>query len=255
MAGRLLVVWDFDWSLVNENSDTWVIKECDPSGQVMKLVRDECKQPGYSWTRAMDNACDSLHRLGKTSDDIAKALRAIPVLPGALAALRAAHEGGAELRILSDANTVYIETILAHLGIAQYFRPGAIVTNDGRYDGSGRLRVSPHQPVDAPHSCARCPANLCKGAILKRWLVESGARCAYVGDGRNDFCPATELQRGDFLLARMPPHDGLLSRCKQDPKAVAATVVEWSEAQDGKALHDGMVRFLQAASGKPPSRP
>lgn len=24
-AGRVLIVWDFDWSLVEENSDTWVV--------------------------------------------------------------------------------------------------------------------------------------------------------------------------------------------------------------------------------------
>jgi pyridoxal phosphate phosphatase PHOSPHO2 len=27
---KQLVVWDFDWSLVNENSDTYIIKQFDP---------------------------------------------------------------------------------------------------------------------------------------------------------------------------------------------------------------------------------
>ena len=28
--GNVLVVWDFDWSLVNENSDTFVLRELAP---------------------------------------------------------------------------------------------------------------------------------------------------------------------------------------------------------------------------------
>jgi hypothetical protein len=30
MQASKLVVWDFDWSLVNENSDTFIIRQFDP---------------------------------------------------------------------------------------------------------------------------------------------------------------------------------------------------------------------------------
>ena len=36
--GNVLVVWDFDWSLVNENSDTFVLRELAPA------LTDEMKQ-------------------------------------------------------------------------------------------------------------------------------------------------------------------------------------------------------------------
>lgn len=242
-----LVVWDFDWSLVNENSDTWVVGRCDGSGAASRALLHAARTAAASWTLAVDVALRELHSRGVGREEIAAELRALPVLGGAIEAFRLAASSGARLAILSDANTVYIETLLSHLSLLSLLPPAAIVTNPAWYDGEGRLHVSPHQPVDQPHACPRCPANMCKGAILQQWLTETGGRCVYVGDGSNDFCAATKLREGDLLLARKPPHDGLLRCCLREPGKVAATVMQWSEEGDGKMLHAGIADFLKAA--------
>ena len=36
--GNVLVVWDFDWSLVNENSDTFVLRELAPEARRRRTV-------------------------------------------------------------------------------------------------------------------------------------------------------------------------------------------------------------------------
>ena len=36
--GNVLVVWDFDWSLVNENSDTFVLRELAPALTDLSLI-------------------------------------------------------------------------------------------------------------------------------------------------------------------------------------------------------------------------
>ena len=41
--GNVLVVWDFDWSLVNENSDTFVLRELAPA------LRRRAPREGLRW--------------------------------------------------------------------------------------------------------------------------------------------------------------------------------------------------------------
>lgn len=247
-AVKTLVVWDFDWSLINENSDTFVIEQLDPSQRIMKIVETKARKMG--WTQLMDLAVAELHRDGHTPEALLAALATAPVLGGSLKAIAAAKaQPGTEQRILSDANTVYIDAILQEHGhgvSAGTF--ASVVTNDAAFDAqSGQLRIRPHQPPSLPHGCPNCPPNLCKGLVLDRWLAEEVApqRIVYVGDGGGDFCPAMRLRPQDVLLARRAPHDGLLSRCRRDPQAIRAQILEWDEADDGEALLQGVLHGLQ----------
>jgi pyridoxal phosphate phosphatase PHOSPHO2 len=244
-AGTALVVWDFDWSLINENSDTYVVHQLDPSGRIWNAAERKLRG-GIGWTELMDWAVGELHAAGHAPSAIHGSLAAVPVLDGALQAVAAASAAGAEQRILSDANTVYIGSVLESRGLAREFAD--VVTNPASFDEAGRLRVSPHQPANEPHRCPNCPPNLCKGAVLARWLDElAPATCVYVGDGGGDYCPATRLRAGDTLLARQAPHDGLLRKCRAAPRKVRAHVVEWGGAADaaGEALHRGMEAALK----------
>jgi len=66
-----------------------------------------------------------------------------------------------DLRIVSDANTFFIETILKHLGIREYF--SEINTNPGYVNEEGRLRILPYHDFNkASHGCSLCPPNMCK---------------------------------------------------------------------------------------------
>lgn len=186
-----------------------------------------------------------MHEAGNGPEDLRHALASIPILDGALSALQLAISEGAEVRILSDANTEYIYSILRARGIETGF--SIIETNGAMFSETGRLRISPH----GAHSCELCPPNLCKGAVLTRWLREAGdVRCIYVGDGNGDFCPATMLRAGDSLLARGKPHDALLKRCKQKRAGIKAQVVEWGEEDDGASILAGFTAFFCSETAK-----
>ena len=250
-ATKVLVVWDFDWSLINENSDTWVIEQLDFSGRVWAEGEAKFRRKELDWTSLMDWALGELHANGHSAAAISEALAKLPVLGGALAAVKLCLSVGAEQRILSDANTVYINTILEARNLTDAF--AVVETNPASYDDSGRLHVRPHQPADvAPHGCPMCPSNLCKGAVLDGWLAAlKPERCVYIGDGGGDFCPATRLRATDFVLARAAPHNSLLRKCRAaGPETVAATVLEWGgdADADGSALEEGMRRALEGAS-------
>ena len=240
----VLVVWDFDYSLIDENSDTFVVEKLDASGDIWREAERKLRR-GTQWTALMDWCAGELHSAGHAPQAIREALAAAPMLDGALGAVAAARAAGAEQRILSDANEVYIETVLRSRELTSDFP--VVVTNPAKFDEAGRLHIQPHQPLDQPHRCPNCPSNLCKGAVLQRWLDElSPARCVYVGDGGGDFCPATKLRPGDTLLARRAPHDSLLRKCRGAPSRVRARVVEWGGAADasGAALSAGVASAL-----------
>ena len=245
MAPPLLLVWDFDWSLINENSDTYVLK-LDASGALRSAIEQRLDD-GAEWTPLMDWLLGELHALGVRPAALTEALGEIPVLAGALDAVECASSLGVEQRILSDANSVYISEILAARGISDYFT--AVETNPAWFDGDGRLHVRPHQGDASAHGCPHCPPNLCKGRVLQRWLDGMGdCNVAYVGDGGGDFCPATRLRAGDVLLARRAPHDGLLARVRECADEVAATVVEWDGEDEGAALAAALRDFASSSS-------
>jgi pyridoxal phosphate phosphatase PHOSPHO2 len=104
-------------------------------------------------------------------------------------------EQGGEIAILSDANTVYISTILKHLGMDHLVTE--IITNRGFFEDSGRLRVERFwKESEEPHGCPNgCAPNLCKGKELKRLMsLKAYERVYYLGDGRNDYCPSVHLK-------------------------------------------------------------
>jgi len=76
---------------------------------------------------------------------------------------------GCDLRIVSDANTFSIETILKNLGISECFTE--INTNPGYVNQEGRLKIMPyHDFNNASHGCTLCPPNMCK--VYSRNLIK-----------------------------------------------------------------------------------
>lgn len=68
-----------------------------------------------------------------------------------------------DLKIVSDANVFFIETILKHHGIWELF--SEINTNSSFVDEEGRLRIFPHHDfTKSSHACSTniCPPNMCK---------------------------------------------------------------------------------------------
>jgi len=66
-----------------------------------------------------------------------------------------------DLRIVSDANTFFIETILEHLKIRECFSD--IISNPSYINEDGRLQILPyHDFNNFSHGCTLCPPNMCK---------------------------------------------------------------------------------------------
>ncbi|KAJ0403096.1 hypothetical protein ATCC90586_001274 [Pythium insidiosum] len=233
-----LVVFDYDWSLINENSDTWIFRQLSP-----ELLEEVARRRSSgSWTQLMDEMLGELvaRRPELTRDDIRGAVADIPVQPRMLDAVRLAVEGnGAVLKIISDANTVYIDSMLKHHKIEALV--SEVFTNPATFEGeTARLSVRPYHPLnEAPHGCPNCPPNMCKGKrriLAKIRETTTFDRVIYIGDGGGDFCPSTLLSSRDIVLARADDEDGkaygLLKKLTLHADEIKARVVPWRTGQD-----------------------
>ncbi|CAO2194535.1 unnamed protein product [Urochloa humidicola] len=239
MAG-IIVVFDFDKTIIDVDSDNWVVDTLGFTDLFDRLL------PTMPWNALMDAMMAELHASGMTLDgDVAAALRAAPIHPRAAAAVRQAYALGCDLRVLSDANAFFIDTILEHHGLRGCF--SEVNTNPSRVDAaSGRLRIGPYHA--AGHGCGvgTCPPNMCKGLVLDRILREAAAaeggrkRVIYLGDGRGDYCPMLRLGREDVVMPRRgyPVWDLIC----EDPARVQAEVHPWADGAEMEATLLGLVR-------------
>ena len=175
-----------------------------------------------------------------------------------------------DLKIVSDANLFFIETILKHLGVMDCF--SEINTNPSFVDEEGRLRIFPHHDfTSSSHGCTLCPPNMCKvmedfqstylvsiqfisvtdfefflqqGVVIKRIQASiSTEKFIYLGDGSGDFCPSLKLGDGDYVMPRKNfPLWDLICR---NPNLIKAEVHEWS---DGEELEHGLLHLIKKIS-------
>ncbi|PON50420.1 Pyridoxal phosphate phosphatase-related [Parasponia andersonii] len=224
MAGTV-VVFDFDRTIIDGDSDRWVITEMGLT-QLFNELR-----PTMPWNSLMDRMMMELHSQGKTSSDIAECLRKAAIHPHIIAAIKSAHVLGCELRIISDANQFYIETILEHHDLLGYF--SRISTNPTFIDEEKRLKIFPFHDLSSPHGCDLCPPNMCKGLVIDQIRAstsESWRKFIYLGDGNGDFCPTLKLAKGDHVMPRK--NYPLWKRICSNQTLIKAKIHEWSNGEE-----------------------
>ncbi|KAG0448222.1 hypothetical protein HPP92_027917 [Vanilla planifolia] len=222
-----LIIFDFDKTIIDCDSDRWVIDELGAADAFDALLHT------MPWNSLMDRMMQEIHSRGKTTADIAEALERMPLDPHVVSAVRSAHALGCDMRVVSDANVFFIEAVLKRHGIFECFTE--VNTNPSFVDEAGRLRISPfHDSNDSSHGCPFCPPNMCKSQIVERIRdgvgVHGKMKVIYLGDGNGDYCPSLKLGEGDFLMPRK--NFPLWDLIRSDPNLLKAEVHEWSDGED-----------------------
>lgn len=233
-----LFVFDFDWTIVNCNSDEYVpgqfLKEDELMGGFVDLY-----EAGNDWHTCVEKMVGRAVKEGDaTPSSILEAASRMPFLLDVLRALEHIRSKAPRTgqMILSDGNTLFINEFLRGQGIQSHFTHG-IVSNIGSWDEQGGLSVVHQSQKYGGHQCEMCPANLCKAQALKDTLQEKfqrqsrkRPRIVYVGDGGNDACPALNvLVEGDVLLARAGRRRTLANQ-RSGPETDAAAVAGTEES-------------------------
>lgn len=226
---RTLVVFDFDHSLLEEDSDTFGVLSLNPElRKRMDTLKNEMQ-----WTDMMDFVYGELHKSGVTEEQIRAALMKAPMHPSTIRALHLANRNGADLMVLSDANTFFIECILEANNIKHLFK--SIIANPGQIE-AGRLRIQRYYPNTFKHDCINpCTVNLCKGMELTKILQDRQhyEQVVYIGDGANDFCPITKLTSADFALPRKNfALENVIAQRHPTTINLQAALMPWSTGDD-----------------------
>ncbi|EJD52395.1 hypothetical protein AURDEDRAFT_81973 [Auricularia subglabra TFB-10046 SS5] len=205
MVATQLLICDFDWSVVDQDTDRWVAEVLStPMRRKMEDLEAEAK---IQWTEIVAQALVELHGQGFTRQNIEAALEAIPFHPAmkrGLLHLKGTTSPATTFFCLSNANSVYISTVLKAHNLADLY--DETITNPAHWDDNGTLHVRRRVDPNGPqHSCTvGCKPNMCKGEELTNFLARRGEfdRMMYLGDGSNDFCPVLRLRSQDIALVR-----------------------------------------------------
>jgi len=203
--GPELVVFDFDETIVDCNSDTF-INELATDG----VIPEEIVQKYYdhnNWIAYMKQVLTYLHKTGVNEEQLRSCLKRMPLIAGMKDLIFNLKNSGPqkyELIIISDANTVFIGQSLEFNQMDKAFRK--VYTNPAKFDGNGCLQVEEYQDQNW---CDISAHNLCKGYVLMDYISKRKSedkmqfsRVSYVGDGLNDVCPALKLTNNDRVFAR-----------------------------------------------------
>ncbi|XP_005394273.1 PREDICTED: phosphoethanolamine/phosphocholine phosphatase isoform X2 [Chinchilla lanigera] len=232
-APRFLLTFDFDETIVDENSDDSIVRAA-PGQQLPESLRATYREGFYH--EYMQRVFQYLGEQGVRPRDLRAVYEAIPLSPGMGDLLQFVAKQGScfEVILISDANTFGVESRLRAAGHHGLFR--RILSNPSGPDARGQLALRPFHT----HGCGRCPANMCKHKALGDYLRERARdgvhfeRLFYVGDGANDFCPVGLLAGGDVAFPRRgyPMHRLIQEAQKAEPSSVRACVVPWDTAAD-----------------------
>ncbi|KAI8915155.1 putative phosphatase-domain-containing protein [Powellomyces hirtus] len=193
-----LFAFDFDWTLVDEDTDRYVFGQISPPTLEKLYAQHKTKQ----WTDLMDELHTDLHTLRIPSSTILSTWASIPFHASTQLTLRTLSSlPSTTCIIISDSNTLAINAILTHHGLTDVF--GHVATNPAHVTGDDKVKVE--RLMREPHGCGNgCAVNICKGKVLREYIQQHGPfeTVVYAGDGKNDFCAAVHLRSTDYILPR-----------------------------------------------------
>ena len=152
-------------------------------------------------------------------------------MDGMKSLLRWLHRQRAEVLIISDSNSVFINTLVDMYNLRECINH--VYTNPAHLDDQDTLTIEYYHTQTW---CDLSTVNLCKGSILEEHISSRRAdgvqfdTVAYVGDGWNDLCPCLRLAEKDLAFPRKSYKLATSITGYKDP--VRAKVVQWTTGDD-----------------------
>lgn len=234
-----LVAFDFDHTIVNDNTDTVVISLLDKSvipDSVQELYRSD------GWTSYMQAIFDLLHKYNINKQMMTDAIERIPSVEGFDTLIKELKDKlKYDIIIISDSNTYFIEIWLKAHHLTNYILK--TFTNPAHFINDS-LKIEMYH---LQKHCKLSTKNLCKGQVLQEFIENQKSaginynKIVYVGDGTNDFCPILKLQENDLACVRKDykcadcvrlANEGKYLDEKGKPYEVKAEVCVWKTGID-----------------------
>ncbi|XP_040827622.1 pyridoxal phosphate phosphatase PHOSPHO2 isoform X2 [Ochotona curzoniae] len=225
---KILLVFDFDNTIIDDNSDTWIV-QCAPDRKLPVELR-ESYQKGF-WTEFMGRVFKYLGDEGVGEEEMKRAVTSIPFTPGMveLFSFIRKNKDKFDCIIISDSNSIFIDWVLEAARFHDVF--DRVFTNPAGFDNNGYLTVKNYHT----HTCNRCPRNLCKNVVLEEFIDKqlkqavNYTQIVYIGDGGNDVCPVSFLKKKDVAMPRKGyTLQKTLSKMSGNLEPMESSVLVWS---------------------------
>lgn len=226
---KFLAAFDFDYTIVNENSDI-VARDLIPSSYTIPDHVKELYNSENGWTQYMAEVFKILHETKVSKNEIVAAITSIPEVTGMVELIQNFTKMNFEIIIVSDSNTEFISRWLEANGITTLI--SNVYSNPGTFDEKDLLTI---RPFHKQTTCRMSQMNLCKGQVLEEHIARHTAaggnydKVFYVGDGNNDYCPITKLRAEDFGCGRM---GFKLEKLLKESNIVKAETILWENGID-----------------------
>lgn len=228
MIKQALVIFDFDHTIVDDNTDT-VVRKLLPKDSL--ITAENVYKKTNSWTLYMEQVFYSLHKSNISKEKIISVIQNIPPVKDMDVLIKSLDGKTYETIIISDSNSVFINEWLKFHKLDNKIKK--IYTNPSWFDGNGLLNIEFYEHQT---SCELSEINLCKGNAMETYKNERKNEnvefksLVYIGDGRNDFCPAIRLSNNDFVFPRI--NYPLFKLIEKKRSAVDAQVFPWQNGSD-----------------------
>lgn len=229
---RYLAAFDFDHTMVNDNTDTVVASLLNP-GDIPPEVISLSKT---GWTKYMQAIFALLHQAEIKPARIKKTVVEIAETAGMVKCLKTLRANNFDLIIISDSNSQFIRDWNDAHDLTNDF--AQVYTNPAHFDERGMLVLKPYERQT---DCNLSAVNLCKGKALSEFISRRREdkniryeHVFYVGDGMNDICPALRLSEADFACMRIDySMDKRIKKVAADNNLVLrAQTIRWTNGLD-----------------------
>ncbi|KAI9297072.1 hypothetical protein K502DRAFT_340506 [Neoconidiobolus thromboides FSU 785] len=226
-SNKILITYDFDWSLADKDSDHHVLEYYYPDGIGI------LDQSGI-WIETMQSNLKVIHSKGTTPEQIQQCLSTFPISSNMVEAILLAKKQDHSINIISDGNSLFLSTILKNYKLIDCF--DNIITNEAKIEGN-LITLLP--VFNTPPNCNTkangientCSVNLCKGIKVKQLKNRFDyKKTIYIGDGMNDFCAGCALDEGDLFLVRKGRK--LAKILTTDSHQIKAKIIYWDQAKE-----------------------
>ncbi|KAI4460247.1 phosphatase orphan 1 2 [Holotrichia oblita] len=198
---KRLAVFDFDHTIIDDNSDT-VVRDLLSPDKIPPSLKQLHRKDG--WTSYMQGVFQLLYEHGFRKNDIQTAIDNIKPVYGMTELITSLKlELNYDIIIISDSNTYFIDTWLNKYNLTKNI--DKVFTNPANFVND----ILNIQMYHLQTECKMSTKNLCKGRIMEEYIdaqKKDGVtyeRVIYIGDGMNDLCPILRLQEGDLACVRV----------------------------------------------------
>lgn len=217
----MLAVFDFDHTIVDENSDVVACDKINPPNLIPDI-----KNYRNNWTGYMQKVFDTLKSINIPAEQILNAVSLMTPVEGIPKLIRLLHKNNVDIIVASDSNSLFIHKWLEQNELSDIVP--YVYTNPAKIEDN-LIKIEPYTQQT---TCNRCTMNMCKSAIMKEHITlktnKTYHKLLYFGDGRNDLCPILNLTQNDIAF----PRSGYTLENLLKLHATQAEVVTWCKGDN-----------------------